>query len=119
MENKVRRASVERINELLDRHAIRYRRGVQRYVSAIPISSASGEPAPISPLWRVGYGAARPGIEMQGARLHWELKHWKYPIAKEGTAQKQDPDDNTADGADLIAADRYAIMSWWSRVPPP
>jgi hypothetical protein len=64
-------------------------------------------------MWRVGYGAARPGMEMQGARLHWELKHWKYPIAKEGTAQAQDPDDNTADGADLIAADRYAIMSWW------
>jgi hypothetical protein len=37
--------------------------------------------------------------------------HWGYPVPKEGEAQEQDPDDNTADGADLIAADRYAIMS--------
>ena len=116
MENKVRKASVDRINELLARRAIKYRRGVQNYMSKIPISTASGEGEPITPIWRLGYGAARPGVEMKGARLHWELKHWKYPIAKDGHAQKQDPSDDTADGADLIAADRYGIMSWWK--PP-
>jgi hypothetical protein len=116
-ENKVRLTSVERLNELMDRNAIRYRRDVHRYVARIPIVGAGGVAlSPIAPIWLLGYGAARPGTEMQGSRLQWELKHWKYPIAKEGHAQGQDPDDNTADGADLIAAERYAIMSWWK--PP-
>lgn len=121
MENKVRKASIERINELLSRRAIKYRRGVQNYLTKIPVSSTSGDAEPISPIWKLGYGAARPGIEMKGARLHWELKHWKYPIAKEGHAQSQDPSDDTADGADMIAADRYGIMSWWKppKDPPP
>jgi hypothetical protein len=113
MENKVRRTSIERLNELLDRKAIRYRRDVHRHVARIPI-----EP-PISPAWLLGYGAARPGTEIQGSRLQWEMKHWKYPIAKDGKAQGQDPDDHTADGADLISAERYAIMSWWKSPKEP
>lgn len=119
MENKVRRTSIERLNELLDRRAIRYRRDIHRYMARIPIIGAEGaELAPISPIWLLGYGAARPGVEMQGSRLQWELKHWKYPIAKPGKSQTQDPDDHTADGADLIAAERYAVMSWWKPAKP-
>ena len=34
-----------------------------------------------------------------------------YPGPRDGQAQKQDPDDDTADGADSIAALRYLVMS--------
>jgi hypothetical protein len=40
-------------------------------------------------------------------------------VPKEGQAQDQDPDDHTADGADLIAADRYGVMSWWKAAKQP
>lgn len=120
-ENKIRLTSVERLNELLDRRALRFRRDVHRHVARIDIRDPRTEKLlePISPIWRLGYGAARPGVELQGSRLLWEIKHWKYPIAKAGYAQKQDPDDNTADGADLISAKRYQIMSWWKAPKEP
>lgn len=41
---------------------------------------------------------------------------WK-TSSREDQAQSQDPDDDTADGADAIAALRYAVMSWLSRKP--
>ena len=47
---------------------------------------------------------------MTGSRLLWEIRNWRYPDPRPGQAQRQDPDDDTADGADLIAALRYAIM---------
>lgn len=92
-ENKIRATSVERLNRLLVAHAIRFR-------------TLGGR-------WQLGWNAGSAGIEVDGSRLEWEMQHWAYPIPKEGIAQAQDPDDNTADGADMIASMRYAIMSWW------
>jgi hypothetical protein len=43
----------------------------------------------------------------------YEIVNWRYPDPKEGQAQDQDPNDNTADGADMVAALRYAVMSHW------
>ena len=43
----------------------------------------------------------------------WEIRQWRYPEKRDGKAQVQDPDDDTADGADAIAALRYLVMSWW------
>jgi hypothetical protein len=110
MENKGRSASVNRLNDLLDRRILRYRRDSQDAVSAI-----LGLPR----VWRLGMNAASEGVEMSGSRLWWEVTHWSYPVPKEGEAQKQDPDDHTADGSDCIAADRYGIMSWLRPVEQP
>jgi hypothetical protein len=94
-ENKLRKTSVERLNDLLDRNAIRFRRAVGYE-------------------WRFAAGAASEGTPIVGSRFVWEMENWSYPVPKPGEAQKQDPDDHTADGADMIASARYAVMSWWS-----
>lgn len=117
-ENKIRAASVDRINDLLDRHALRYRRGVGPEMRRV-LEGVYGDDRPELGRWRLNFNASSQGEEMEGSRLLWEVKHWKYPTPKEGEAQKQDPDDHTADGADLIAADRYALMSWWRRPKDP
>lgn len=114
-ENKSRRTAVERENDLLDRNALFYRRGVMQAMQhAVNVMWKTlkypGEPPNVT-RWRLGYNVSSAGVEMEGSRLLYEVKHWGYPVPKEGEAQEQDPDDNTADGADLIAADRYAIMS--------
>ena len=36
-----------------------------------------------------------------------------YTAPKDEKAQDQSPDDHSADGADMIAAERYALMTWW------
>lgn len=96
MENKLRNASVERLNDLLGRRAIRFRRGVM-----------AGK------AWLLGLNAASSGTPVEGSRLIWEMQNWCYPNPQEGKAQEQDPNDHSADGADAIASMRYAVMSWW------
>lgn len=112
-ENKSRKTAVERVNDLLDRDALLYRKDVmeamQRAVDAEWKLEWGARPNVTR--WMLGYNVSSSGMEMIGSRLWWEVHHWGYPVPKEGEAQKQDPDDHTADGADLIAADRYAIMS--------
>lgn len=95
MANKIRAASVERINKLLVARAFLVRRTIGNHLQ-----------------WREGFNAASAGTEMKGSRLLWEIGKWAYPIPQEGKAQAQDPDDHTADGADGIASMRYALMSW-------
>ena len=97
MANKARATSVDRLNNLLGRRALLVRRDL-------------GEGAE----WFLGQSAASPGEPETGSRLLWEVNNWAYPPPRRDTeAQRQDPDDNTADGADAVAALRYAIMSWW------
>jgi hypothetical protein len=96
-ENKLRKASVERLNDLLGRTALLFRRDI-----------GSGQE------WRLGQSVASEGVPMVGSRLLWEMLNWRYPEPREAQAQVQDPDDDTADGADMIAALRYMVMSWWS-----
>jgi hypothetical protein len=102
MENKLRTASVERLNDLLGRNAIRFRRGIM-----------AGK------TWMLGRNASSNGTPVEGSRLIWEVQNWCYPDPKEGQSQKQDPDDHTADGADAIASMRYAVMSWWKKPAMP
>ena len=99
-ERKLRRASVTKINNLLLRGALRVRRGI-------------GELSK----WNLRMSAAQDGRQVLGSRLLWEINNWRYPAPKDAgeDRQQQDPDDDTADGADMIAALRYAIMS---RYPP-
>lgn len=98
MENKLRKVAVERLNDLFKRCVLRIRREV-----------GQGEE------WRLGRNAASEGTLMAGSRLLWEMDNWSFPVPKPGEAQEQDPDDDTADGADMIAALRYLVMSWWSK----
>lgn len=123
-ENKIRRTSIDRINDLLDKDALFYRRGVTRYVT--DVLAQLDWPNPEDPngptikrepddflVWRLGHNVTSAGEPQEGSRLLWEVEHWGYPIPVEGEAQEQDPDDSgTADGADCVAADRYGIMSW-------
>lgn len=93
-ENKARAASVTLLNSLFARQALILRRDL-----------GDGQK------WRLGQSAASDGVPQVGSRLRYEIGAWRYPEPKDGQAQKQDPDDHTADGADMIAALRYAVMS--------
>lgn len=93
-ENKARRASITLLNNLLGRESM--------FVSKSVASEQH---------WRLGQSAATEGRPQIGSRLLYEAGQWRYPKPKEGEAQKQDPDDHTADGADMIAAWRYMTMS--------
>lgn len=95
-DGKMRATSVERLNDMLGADALVLNRDI-----------GDGQ------AWNLGRSASSEGEAMTGSRLLWEIKHWSYPDPVEGKAQKQDPDDNTADGADCIAALRYGTMSWW------
>lgn len=101
MENKMRKVAVERINNALDHRVLRFR------------TNADGDP------WRFNANAASDGTEMTGSRLLWEIDAWRFPVPKEGEAQDQNPDDDTADGADMIASMRYALMSHWKAAKAP
>lgn len=99
-ENKIRVTSVDRMNDLLDRSVLQFRRAV-------------------SYEWRYNMNAGSEGTPQLGSRLVWEMEQWGYPLPKAGEEQSQDPDDATADGADAIAAARYAVMSWWKPTKEP
>lgn len=101
MQGKARGPAADRWNDLLDRRAFRVRRTL-----------GAGQ------RWMVGMNAGSAGTEMIGSRLLFEIGKWKYAVPKPGEPQNQNPDDDTADGADAIAASRYAIMSWWSAARP-
>ena len=93
-ENKARQASVTLVNRLLARGALIFARRLNH----------TGR-------WRLGQSAAHDGRKTTGSRLMFEMAQWRYPRPKDGGVQAQDPDDTTADGADCIAALRYACMS--------
>jgi hypothetical protein len=98
-EHKARRASVTLVNNLLGRGALLFGRNLAARQK-----------------WRLRQSAASDGRQQVGSRLMYEILQWRYPDPGEGRAQDQDPNDDTADGADMVAALRYATMSHW-RVP--
>lgn len=98
--NKIRKTAVDRINDKFGESALRLVR--------IPMVAEGYES------WLLGYNATNPGEPMTELRSVWEIEHWSYPKLPEGDVDlKQDPDDKTADGGDMIASMRYALMSWW------
>ena len=92
-----RAACVERLNDLLGRRALLMRRGL----------GGGNE-------WMQGASVASPGRPRSISRLLWEIRNWRYPDKQGDKAQGQDPDDDTADGGDAIAALRYLVMGWWN-----
>ncbi len=102
MEGKTyRRGSVDRLNDLFARNALKIRRG---------IGGDRPRDKRKAMVWRLGLSTASDGHAVRGSRLLWEMNNWCYPEKKEDRAQGQDPDDDTADGADAIAGWRYAIL---------
>jgi hypothetical protein len=95
-DGKLRRVAVQRINNALDKNMLLFRRSVG-----------------VGTSWMLGKNAGSEGTETKGSRLMWEVDNWAVPMPKEGEAQDENPDDDTADGADLIASARYALMSHW------
>ena len=93
-EHKARNASVRLVNNLMARGALKF-------------NETLGDGSQ----WRLGQNAASEGSPQIGSRLFYEMGQWRYPRPRENAAQTQDPDDNSADGADLIAALRYVVMS--------
>ena len=93
--NKSRSAGIMRVESLLTRKAIKVRRGIGQ-----------------DSQWYVGMGAGSNGRPVRGSRLVWEFRNWQYPKAPDGKVQKDDPDDATADGADMMDELRYLVMQW-------
>ena len=93
-ENKARKASVDRLNNLMFTNNFLVRGDI-----------GAGH------RWKMGWNASSEGVEVLGSRMLYEFGAWSYPEPRPGEAQKGDPDDNTADGADSIAALRYAVMT--------
>lgn len=93
-EAKARAASVDRLNSLFKRNAFLVRKELGENLS-----------------WRMGMKASSDGNLTLGSRWMYEANAWRYPDSGDEKAQIQDPDDNTADGADSIAATRYAVMT--------
>mgnify|MGYP001614280240 FL=1 len=97
-EKKIVRVGIERIENLMNRGAFRVRRGI-----------GDGQ------TWYLGMNSARQGKPIMGSRWLWEVNNWLYPNDDTGKAQKDVPDDNSADGADMMAMSRYLVMSWWEK----
>jgi hypothetical protein len=95
-EHKIRRVGVDRLENLLNRGALRFRKGI-----------GDGQ------VWYLGMNASASGKPVEGSRLLWEIDNWQYPKVADGKAQKDDPDDHSADGSDMMAQLRYLVMSWW------
>lgn len=95
MVKKSRSAGILRVESLLTRGALKVRRGM------------GGES-----LWRLGMSASSMGRPVRGSRFIWEMSNWQYPKMPDGKVQKDDPDDATADGADMMDGLRYLSMMW-------
>lgn len=95
MVKKSRSAGILRVESLLTRGALKVRRGM------------GGES-----LWRLGMNVSSLGRPVRGSRFVWEMSNWQYPKMPDGKVQKDDPDDATADGADMMDGLRYLSMMW-------
>lgn len=93
---KDRKAGILRLENLLNRGAWKVRRGMGGAMQ-----------------WRLRAGAAGPGRPVMGSRWIWEIVNWLYPKAADGKVQKEEPDDFSADGADMMDTARYIAMAFF------
>jgi hypothetical protein len=112
-ERKIVKAGVSRLENLMTRRnppAFK----VRRTIGALRPKIEEGKPVEwVKNVWKAGWNASSPGIPVEGSRWLWEVSNWQFPKTEEGKLTKENPDDATADGADMMACTRYAIMSWW------
>ena len=102
MQQKNRKKGITRVESLLSRKALRMRRSMGR-----------------GQVWRLGMSAAKAGAPMEGSRWLWEMNNWQYPELADGKVQTDDPDDATADGADMMDGTRYVSMVIYGEVEIP
>lgn len=98
---KIIRSGIERTENLLSRRALTVRRGL-------------GE----GQVWHLGRNAGGDGKPMLGSRFLWEINNWQYPQTERGDAQLDKPNDDSADGADMMAMLRYLVMAYWEEKKP-
>ncbi|MFW6083749.1 MAG: hypothetical protein ACODAA_00880 [Gemmatimonadota bacterium] len=60
--------------------------------------------------WEIGASTKQRGKPMDGSRLIWEIKNLRWEDPADGRTQRDDPDEASADGADMIAALRFIAM---------
>lgn len=48
----------------------------------------------------------------------WEINNWQYPHTERGDAQTDKPNDDSADGADMMDMLRYLVMAYWEEKKP-
>lgn len=92
--NKIIAAGVDRVSNLLANGGLSVRKGI-----------GDGQ------VWYLGARAGQEGKPVEGSRWLWEVDNWLYPKTDDGKAQKDVPDDHSADGADMMAATRYVVMT--------
>ena len=102
MVNKSRQAGVMRLESLINRGAFKVRRGMG-----------------LDSMWFRGMSASSNGQPVRGSRWIWEATNWQYPKAPDGKVQKDEPDDATADGADMMDETRYLVMEWLGALEEP
>ena len=96
--DKIVQTGIDRLASLLARGAFKVRRGI-------------GE----GQTWYLGKTTQTQGDPISGSRWLWEINNWQYPKMPDGKSQKDVPDDDSADGADMMDMTRYMVMSWWER----
>jgi phage terminase large subunit-like protein len=98
---KARQAGISRVESMLNRGALKVRKGMGQ-----------------GRTWYYGRKASNFGRPIMGSRWMWEIANWQYPKTAEGKVQKDDPDDATADGADMMDGTRYLIMQFFPADEP-
>lgn len=98
---KAKTAGISRVENLLNRGAWKVRRGMGADMA-----------------WRLGMDASKPGKPVISSRWMYEAAMWQYPKAADGKVQKDEPDDATADGADMMDATRYLAMTFFPAEAP-
>jgi len=96
---KNRKQGITRVESMINRGALRVRRSMGR-----------------GQVWRLGMSSASNGAPMEGSRWVWEANNWQYPEMPDGKVQKDDPDDASADGADMMDGTRYLAMTLYGSV---
>jgi phage terminase large subunit-like protein len=94
-------AGIARVESLLNRGALKVRRGMGAAMT-----------------WYLGRDASKFGKPVMGSRWMWEIANWLYPRTAEGKVQKDEPDDASADGADMMDTLRYLAMSFFGADAP-
>ena len=102
MVNKSKQAGIMRLESLINRGAFKVRRGMGR-----------------DSMWFRGMSSSSNGQPVRGSRWQWEATNWQYPKAADGKVQKDEPDDATADGADMMDETRYLVMEWLGALEEP
>jgi phage terminase large subunit-like protein len=101
-ELKAVQAGIDRCESMLNRGAFKVRRGMGADMT-----------------WNVHKNASSPGRPIMGSRWMWEAVNWLYPKTAEGKVQKDEPDDASADGADMMDTFRYMMTSFFAADAPP